>query len=179
MLNKFDKHAPIIPKREKSKPAAWLTPGIKAAMNHRHRQLRKFCKTKSDKDKIKYQHMRKNVKILQRKAKSNYNKELLRVNANDPDKFGKTIKSICHVSAKQTNHIQRFEINGEISSAEKTAANGFKIFFSEVIRSWTSKAIRFVDFIWCKPRYEPQDIQNISFQTCSTRRRLWSLKTTA
>ena len=42
MLNMFGKHASITVKREKSKPAPWFTPEIKAAMNDRDRQLRKF-----------------------------------------------------------------------------------------------------------------------------------------
>ena len=53
MLNIFDKHAPIIVKRVKSKPDPWLIPEIKAAMNDQDRQLRKCCRTNLDQDKIK------------------------------------------------------------------------------------------------------------------------------
>ena len=152
MLNILDRHAPISVKRVKSKPAPWLTPEIKAAMNDRDRQLRKFRRSNLDKDKIEYKHTRNHVNILLRKAKSNYNKAQLRENANDPDKFWKTIKSIYPATAKNNDSIHRFEINGEISSDEKTIANGFKTFFSGIIHSLKSKAIPTADFIWCKPK---------------------------
>ena len=139
-------------KRVKSKPAPWLTLEIKAAMNDRDRQLRKFRRTNLVQDKIEYKHKRNHVNILLRKAKSNYNKEQLKENANDPDKFWKTIKSIYPATAKKNDPSHRFEINGEISSDENTIANGFKTFFPGIVHSLKSKGIPLVDFIWCKPK---------------------------
>ena len=147
----FDQYAPLITKRVKSKPAPWLTPQIKAVMNDRDKLMRKYRKSKSDFDKREYQNKRNRVNILLRKAKTNYSKELLRENSNDPESFWKTLKLLYPVSSKENPRTQPFEINGEKSTDEKEIVKGFKTFFSNIVYSIKSKAMPFTDFIWSKP----------------------------
>ena len=147
----FDKYAPFITKRIKSKPAPWLTADIKAVMNDRDKLLRRYRKTKSDFDKREFQNKRNKVNILLRKSKANYNKQLLNENSNDPDKFWTTLKSIYPVSSKESQRTQSFEINDEKTSNEKKIANGFKSFFSSIVNVLKSKATIMKDYTWSKP----------------------------
>lgn len=164
----FDKYAPLITKRVKSKPAPWLTPEIKTLMNDRDKLLRKYRKTKSDFDKREFQNKRNQVNILLRKSKANYNKELLKENSNDPGKFWKTLKSIYPVSSKEPQRTQPFEVDDEKTSDEKKIANGFKSFFSSITRTLKSKAMPMKDFIWSKPTIlDPRTYKTFRFKQVS------------
>ena len=114
-------------------------------MNDRDKLMRKYCKSKTVFDKREYQNKRNRVNILLRKAKANYNKELLRENSNDPDSFWKTLKLIYPVSSKESPRTQPFEINGEKSTDENEIIKSFKTFFSNIVYS-----MPFTDFIWSK-----------------------------
>ena len=164
----FDKYAPLITKRVKSKPAPWLTSQIKTLMNDRDKQLKKYRKTKSDFDKRDFQNKRNQVNILLRKSKANYNKELLNENSNDPAKFWKTLKSIYPVSSNESQRTQPFEVDDEKTSDEKKIANGFKSFFSSIIRTLKSKAFTMKDFIWSKPIIvDPRTYKTFRFKQVS------------
>ena len=46
----INRHAPLISKRVKGKPALWLNADVKVSMNHKDRLHRKFLKSKSKTD---------------------------------------------------------------------------------------------------------------------------------
>ena len=83
----FDSHAPVISKIVKGKPSPWLTVAIKHQMNIRDQLYRKWKKKKSPINKRIYKDQRNLVNIMIHSAKNNYNKELLKENANDANKF--------------------------------------------------------------------------------------------
>jgi len=108
------------------------------------------------------------VNIMLRKSRANYNKELLRENSNDPEKFWKTLKSIYPVSSKKSVRSQSFEINGEKSSNETEIANGFKRFFSTVVQALKLKAMSMKDFIWSRPSIiDPRTYKTFQFKRVS------------
>ena len=125
----FNTHAPIINKRVKSKPAPWLTSHIKALMNDRDRLYRKYQKSHLVCDRRAYQDKRNKVNITLRKARNNYNKELLKESSDDPEKFWKTLKRIYATSGKENPPCQSFDSNGEKCTSMKQIAHGFRSFF--------------------------------------------------
>ena len=50
LSNVFDRHAPVLLKKVKGKPAPWLTCEVKKLMNERDKGLRKSRRTKNDAD---------------------------------------------------------------------------------------------------------------------------------
>ena len=125
----FNTHAPIINKRVTSKPAPWLTSHIKALMNDRDRLYRKYQKSHLVCDRRAYQDKRNKVNITLRKARNNYNKELLKESSDDPEKFWKTLKRIYATSGKENPPCQSFDSNGEKCTSMKQIAHGFRSFF--------------------------------------------------
>ena len=146
----FDSHAPMINKPVKSKPAPWLTAQIKALMNDRDKLYRKYRRSKLDYDRRAYQDKRNQVNTRLRKARSNYNKDLLRESSNDPDKFWKTLKSIYPTSQKGNPQCKSFDINGEKCTDAKQIANGFRSFFSTAVNHIKSQAMHLTNFAWRK-----------------------------
>ncbi|CAB3989011.1 Hypothetical predicted protein [Paramuricea clavata] len=93
------KHAPVISKRVKGKPAPWLTVEVKQLMKERDSLLHKYHRTSNDKDFHVYKLKRNKVNTLLCQAKSSYNKNLLEENSKTPESFWKIIKSIYPVKS--------------------------------------------------------------------------------
>ena len=148
MSTSIDTHAPMISKRVKSKPAPWLTAQIKALMNDRDELYRKYRKSNLACDRRAYQDKRNQVNITLRKARSNYNKELLRESSTDPEKFWKNLKSIYPASSKDKQPCQSFDINGVKCSNVSQIVSGFRSFFSTAINAIKSQAMRLTNFTW-------------------------------
>ena len=85
------------------------------------------------------------------RAKSIYNRNLLRENSNDPKKFWKTFKSIYPTKGSDKPSMRSFDINGVKTSNPRTISNAFCTFFASVVKSLKKKAIPLRDFIWRKP----------------------------
>ena len=74
-------------------------------------------------------HSYNKVNITLRKARNNYNKELLKESSNDPEKFWKTLKRIYATPGEENPPCQSFDINGEKCTSMKQIAHGFRSFF--------------------------------------------------
>ena len=83
----FDKHAPLITKRIRGKPCAWMNDEIKSHMNTRDKLFRKWRKSRTSTNKENYRQMRNLVNIMVRSAKEEHTKQLLRDSSNDSNKF--------------------------------------------------------------------------------------------
>ena len=157
----IDIHAPMINKRVKSKPAPWLTVQIKIQMNDWDKLYRQYRKSKLDCDWRAYHDKRNQVNMMLLKARSNYNKDLLRESSNDSDKFWKSLKSIYPTSSKGNQQCKSFDINGENCTDAKQIANGFRSFFSNAVNHIKSQAMRLSNFAWRKQ-------SSINFKTYKT-----------
>ena len=80
----YNRHAPIIMKKVRGKPAPWLSEDIKSIMNERDMLLRKSRRTKSKSDILAYKQKRNEVNIAVKIAISSYYKNLLRENSENP-----------------------------------------------------------------------------------------------
>ena len=87
----FHRHAPVLLKKVKGKPAPWLTCEVKKLMNERDKALRKSRRTKNNAD---FSLKRNAVNSAVRKAKLTYYKNLLNESSENPNEFWKAIKQI-------------------------------------------------------------------------------------
>ena len=90
----INRHAPLINKRVKGKPAPWLNADVKAAMNHRDKLHRKFLKSKSNTDWNMYKTARNHETNIIRRAQKTHYKSVLRDSEKSPNKFWKMIKTM-------------------------------------------------------------------------------------
>ena len=90
----INRHAPLINKRVKGKPAPWLNADVKAAMNHREKLHRKFLKPKSNTDWNMYKTAQNHATNLIRRAQKTHYKSVLRDSEKNPTKFWKMMKTI-------------------------------------------------------------------------------------
>ena len=90
----INRHAPLINKRVKGKPAPWLNADVKAAMNHRDKLHRKFLKSKSNTDWNMYKTARNHETNIIRRAQKTHYKSVLRDSEKNPTKFWKMMKTI-------------------------------------------------------------------------------------
>ena len=86
-----------------------------------------------------------------RSAKNNYNKELLKENANDANKFWKCIKRIypCH-NKNESGSITSFTINDVKTNSNSKIANGFCTYFTSVVHLLKAETFKLRKFIWKK-----------------------------
>ena len=73
----FERHAPVIVKKVRGKPAPWLSSDVKKLMNERDKLLRKSRRTKEESDISAYKTKHNEVKIAVKKTKSADHKNLL------------------------------------------------------------------------------------------------------
>ena len=109
----FDKHALLITKRVKGKPAPWLTAELKSVMNERDSLLRKYRKSKNMADFQAYKQKRNLVNCELRRAKLNYNRNLLNENMDNPRSFWKIIKRLYPIKSPTNVSGQSFDLDGE------------------------------------------------------------------
>jgi len=138
----FNKHAPMINKNVKGRPCPWLNSEIKNKMNLRDKFLRKYRKTRKDKDRQNYKTLRNKCTNLFRKAKSSYYTKKLHENDLSPKKFWKTIKNVFPSKSK-----------GEIPKTKNKyeLAKKFSNWFSTVIDTLKRKTMPLKDLVWNMP----------------------------
>ena len=101
-------------------------------MDYRDVLQRKFRKSKTTENYEKYKRQRNKVNNMIKRAKQNYNKNLLDENTKNTTSFWGTLKSIFRTKPKSKLTSTTFKINeGEISTKE-TTANGLGQFFSSI-----------------------------------------------
>ena len=76
----FGRHAPFLTKRTNTNISPWLAVELKNEMDYRDVLQRKFRKPNTTKNYEKYKHQRNKVNNLIKRAKQNYNKNLLNEN---------------------------------------------------------------------------------------------------
>lgn len=150
----FDRHAPMITKRVKGSFSPWLSQEIKELMNKRDKALRKFRKKKSEVDWNTYKRLRNACTTEIRKARNNYHQTLLTENKSNPKKFWRTIKSI--FPSKKSVSVS-YESN-------KTKANSFCSFFSNIAKTLKEKSFPLREFVWKSPTFIPtQSLHTFQF----------------
>lgn len=152
LTNLYNRHAPIIKKNVRGKPAPWLNEDIKSIMNERDQLLRKSRRTKSNADSLAYKRKRNETNIAIKRAKSSYYKNLLSENFENPSKFWKVLKSIYPCKNLKKHNSQSFDIDGEVKSCNpSTIANAFGEFFAGTVKTLKEKAFPLCDFVWRTP----------------------------
>ena len=109
----FDRHAPCATKRTYTNISPWLTVKLKNEIDYRDVLQRKFRKSKTTKSYEKYKHQRNKVNNLIKRAKQNYNKNLLDENTKNATSFWRTLKSIFPTKPKLKLTSTAFKVNEE------------------------------------------------------------------
>ena len=74
MTEFFDRHAPFVTKKTNTNISLWLTVELKKEMDYRDVLQRKFRKSETTENYVKYKHQRKKVDNLIKRTKQNYKK---------------------------------------------------------------------------------------------------------
>ena len=90
----FDRHVPFATKKTNTNISPWLTVELKNEMDYRNVLQQKFCKSKTTENYEKYKRQRNKVNNLIKRAKQNYNKNLLNENIKNSTSFWRKLKSI-------------------------------------------------------------------------------------
>ena len=169
MSKTFEKHAPTITKKVRGKLSPWLNDDIKRNMNTRDQLYRKWRKSKTATNKRAYQYQRKNVNIMIRSAKSRYNKELLKENSNDSNKFWNCLKRIFPYKASSNNQCRpSFTVNGVKTQNNPDVANGFCSYFVSIVGKLKTETFRMCNFVWRKQKtIQPRTNTKFKFQYVS------------
>ena len=152
LTSTFNRHAPIILKRVKGRHCPWLTPEIKQHMNRRDQILRKARKSNIKSDMLSYKALRNYCNILIRNAKSNYHKNLINENKNNPRMFWKSIKSVFpNNKGSSVNNSSIPFLESDCDTNYTSKANIFCHFFSTVAKKLKEISIPMTNFTWRKP----------------------------
>ena len=92
----------------------------------------KILQVESNGNYKKYKRQRNKVNNLIKRAKQNYNKNLLDENTKNATSFWRTLKSIFPTKPKSKLTSMAFKVNEEDISNKETIANGFGQFFSSI-----------------------------------------------
>ena len=90
----FDRHAPFATKRTNTNISPWLTVELRIEIDYRDVLQRKFRKSKTTENYEKYKRQKNKVNNQIKRAKQNYNKNLLDENTKNATSFWRTLKSI-------------------------------------------------------------------------------------
>ena len=148
LLNVLNKHAPFVSKRIKGKVSPWLTGDVKQAMNNRDQLLRKAQKSNSDDDWNAYRRMKNFVTNLVTRAKRTFFKESLQESRSNPNKFWKIIKTIFPINSASKSTSKTFIIDEQFISEDKTIANCFCDFFSNISKKLKSRSFPLKSIVW-------------------------------
>ena len=151
LLLHFNKHSPFLNKKVKGIKSPWITREIKTEMNKRDKLQRKFRKSRSTNDFDEYKKQRNKVNVTVRKAKCQFNKDLLQETAHDPSRFWKALKKVLPVNSK-SKITKTFLIDGILTSNAKQIAIGFCSFFTDIARKLKLKVAPLKNFIWKTPK---------------------------
>ena len=157
----FDKHAPYVTKRTKSRPCIWMTEDIKNLMNDRDNILRKARKSNSETDWKNYKVLRNRCNIMVRNAKASYTKNLINEKRHNPKDFWKSVKEVFPTKMKHNA-----TVNDE--SYNRNKANKFGFFFSTIVRKIKTSAFKLTDCVWrCRMPMPPRTEKKFRFEYIS------------
>ena len=135
-------------------------------MDYRDVLQRKFRKSKTTENYVKYKHQRKKVDNLIKRTKQNYKKNLLDENTKNTTSFWRTLKSIFPTTPKLKLTSTTFKVNEEEISNKETISNGFGQFFSSIAITLLQTLHPIKDFVWNKPKNLPiGSTQKFSFHS--------------
>ena len=124
LLEKIDKHAPIISKKVQGRNCPWLSSELKSELNKKDQLLRKARRTGNEYDWSLYRLQRNKANRLLRLTKNRYHQSVLNENSNNPEQFWKIIEDL--YPTKSTNANSRsFKIDNEITTNKTKIASGF------------------------------------------------------
>eukprot|EP00794_Sanderia_malayensis_P006539 gene6539-7278_t len=144
----IDKHAPFVKKRIKGRLCPWLSNELKQEMNIRDQLLRRARRTNTELDWSTYKRSRNKVNNLVKTNKARYNKELLRENADSPEKFWSAIKTIYPTKDTSMTTTSMIEVNGQKTTDISGIANAFSIHFATVANTLKAKTLLLRNFTW-------------------------------
>ena len=143
-----------------------MTVELKNEIDYRDVLQRKFHKSKTTENYKKYKRQRNKVNNLIKRAKKNYNKNLLNENFKNATSFWRIMKSIFPTKPKSKLTNTTFEVNEEEISNKETIANEFGQFFSSIAIRLLQTLHPIKDFIWNKPKNLPMGTaQKFSFHS--------------
>ena len=132
----FERHAPFATTKTNTNIFPWLTVKLKKRNELQDVLqdvlLRKFCKSKTTEKYEKYKRQRNKVNYQIKRAKQNYNKNLLDENTKNAAAFWRILKSIFPTKSKLKLTSTTFNVNEEETLNKETIANGFGQFFSNI-----------------------------------------------
>ena len=114
-----------------------------------------FCKLKTNENYEKYKRQRNKVNNLIKRAKQNYNKNLLDENTKNATSFWRTLKSIFPTKPKSKLTSTTFKVSEEEISNKETIANRFGQFFCSIPTTLLQTVHPIKDFVWNKPKNLP------------------------
>ena len=123
----FDQQAPFAAKKKNTNISPWLTVEFKNEMEYQDVLQQKFRRNYET-----YKRQRNKVYNLIKRAKQNYNKNLLDENTRNATSCWRTLKSIFPTKPKSKLTSTTFKVNEEEISNKETIANGFGQFFSSI-----------------------------------------------
>ena len=124
-------------------------------MDYRDVLQRKFRKSKTTESCEIYKRQRKKVNNLIKRAKQNYNKNLLDENTKNATSFWRTLKSIFPTKPKSKLTSTTFKVSEEEISNKETIANRFGQFFCSIPTTLLQTVHPIKDFVWNKPKNLP------------------------
>ena len=95
------------------------------------------------------------VNNLIKRAKQNYNKNLLDENTKNATSFWRTLKSIFPIKPKSKLTSTTFKVNEEEISNKEIVVNGFGQFFSSIATKLFQTLNLIKEFAWNKPKNLP------------------------
>lgn len=133
-LKVADRHAPLIQKRVRGlNTCKWMNGQLKHDMRQRDYLLKKARKSNHDEDWAAYKCLRNRLSNATKKAKQNYNKNLIETHKDDAKSFWKMIKQILP-GEKKSSTSKSINVDGELCSDDKKIANGFNLFFTTAVQ---------------------------------------------
>ena len=140
LLSVIDEIAPIKQIRVKQRTEPWFNAEIKDLIHDRDKALHTFRKTKNSGYYSDYKMLRNKVQYEIKKAKTQYYKDKIEDNLNNPKNLWNILKDMGagKKGSTRSNSIG-LEVNGEVSFDKATVAEKFNNFFVTVASSLVSK----------------------------------------
>ena len=132
--------------RGKSSP--WMTSTIRTSIKNRDFHLKKARRTNSERNLKVYRRLRNSVTNQIRSAKANYQRNLLKEEADNPKKFWDQIRKCYPSTSKTDKPPQSFQHNNTEITNKKDIANCFCSFFTHVGKNLQDSVVSISDRIW-------------------------------
>ena len=130
----LDTHAPIRKKRVRHRKSPWMNKDILDSMRKRDRYKRIAKRSRLDNDWLSYKKMRNNVNSMIRKAKRSYIGNSIVKHKGNSSEMWKLLRYL--IPNKKTNsHVQKLITNGVEITNNKSMANIFNEYFTQVAES--------------------------------------------